>query len=256
MKTTGIIVCVFLFMGIVSQPLQAQEAPAMPENFFVIEEFVQPADMPAFTKVQQAAVDQWNKLGFEFPVYAYQTGESSYYWVVPIENFASLDKLFAAANELTGKMKEAGFDTNKEFRDLSTARQTTIHWNKDLSYHPNGDMGQTADKPYCEWTFIYLKAGHEQDVAAVAKKYQEFYNSVEETIDWDIYTVGIGFDTPCWILMYRAENPVVMRENDAAIQQKHSEKLGELWTSFVPHVRKIENQTGWFLPRWSLNYQQ
>lgn len=256
MKTTGFFLCIFLFLGIASLPVYAQEAPAMPENFYVIEEFVQPADLLAFNKVQQAAVDHWTKIGFDFTIYTYATGESSYYWVVPIHGFATIDELFAKSGELYDKMLKAGFDANKEFRNLSTTRQQVIHWDKELSYHPNGNSGQTAGNPYCEWSFIYLKAGHEQEAAEVAKKYQAFYNSIDETLDWDVYTVSMGFDMPCWILMYRSDSPLTMRKNEADIQQKHAEKLGELWNGLLPHVRKIENKTGWFLPNWSLNYQQ
>ncbi|WP_319230602.1 hypothetical protein [Draconibacterium orientale] len=254
MKTTGIIIFIFLFIGMVS--LQAQETPAMPENFLVIEEFVQPADLPEFKKVQQEAIDLWKKLNFDLPVFAYSTDVSSFYWVVPFENFAALDQMFAKMDEFSKKVKEEGYDADAKFRDLSTVRQTIIHWNKDLSYHTADYAGQTADNRYCEWTFFYLKAGHEKEMAEAVKKYIEFSENVEENWGWDLYTVSMGYDSPCWIVMDRSESPLSMRKLEASLQENYSDKLNELWGNIQPHLRKMEVVTGWFQPKWSLNFEQ
>ncbi|WP_346859084.1 hypothetical protein [uncultured Draconibacterium sp.] len=256
MKSSALILLIFLFTGMSSFISQAQEAPVMPTTYYVIEEFVQPADNQTFIKVQQEAVDYWKKFEFDVPIFTYATNSGSYYWVLPIENFAGIDQLFKKAGELTGKMKEAGYDANEKFKDLSTARQMVIHWSKDLSYHPDGMMGQTANNTYCEWTFMYLKPGHEKEATEAAQKYKAFYDSVEETSDWDVYTVWMGYDTPCWILMSRAESEMAMLEQETKLQAKYSEKFQELWNNFSVHVRKIENQKGWFLPNWSLNFEQ
>ena len=254
MKTTAFIVCIFLFMGIVS--LQAQEAPVMPENFLVFEEFVQPADLPAFREAQQEAIDLWKKFDFEVPIFTYSTDVSSFYWVVPFENFAALDQMFAKMGELGNKMKEEGYNPEAKFRDLSTTRETIIHWEKDLSYHPSEQMGQSADKPYCEWTFFYLKAGHQKEMAEAVKKYIEFSENIDEEWSWDLYSVSMGYDSPCWVVMDRGENPLAMRKLESTLQENHSEKLTELWGNIQPHLRKMEVVTGWFQPDWSLNTGQ
>ncbi len=254
MKTTGIIVCIFLFMGIVS--VQAQEAPAMPEFFFVMEEFVQPADLQAFSKTQQEAVDLWKKFELDLTVFTYATDASSFYWVLPIESFASMDQMFAKVGEVVAKMQEDGYEADKEFRDLSTSRESVIHWEKDLSYHPNGYVGQTTDKKYCEWTFLYLKNGHQKEAAGVIKEYIDYYNSIEETWEWDVYSVSLGYDSPCWIIMDRAENPLALSKLENTLQEKYSDKFGELWKKMQPHLRRMDVTTGWFMPKWSLNYER
>lgn len=250
-----IVLCI-LFTGFVSFSSRAQETPAMPENFFVMEEFVAPSQMQEFYIAQQEAVDLWKKYELDVPIYTYRTAVNSYYWVIPIQSFASLDVLFQKVGEMVAKMKEGGYDADKEFRDLSTSRHTILHWVKDLSYHPNGNMGQTADKPYCEWTFVSLRSGHEAEAAEVVKKYIEFYDSIEESEEWDVYSVSLGFDTPMWVLMFRAESELAMREQEKKMGDKYQDTFRKLWTEFGTHVRKFENQKGWFLPDWSLNVQE
>lgn len=256
MKTTGIIICLSLFLGIVSIQTQAQEEPVMPENFLVFEEFVQPADLPAFSDAQQEAIDLWKKFEFEVPIFTYSTDVSSFYWVVPFENFSALDQMFAKMTELSNKMKEDGYNGEAKFRDLSTTRETIIHWEKDLSYHPDGAEMQTRDNRYCEWTFFYLKAGHQKEMAEAVKKYIEFSENIDEEWSWDLYSVSMGYDSPCWIVMDRADSPLSMRKLEASLQENHTEKLSELWGNIQPHLRKMEVVTGWFQPDWSLNFEQ
>ncbi|HYQ57364.1 MAG TPA: hypothetical protein VEP89_08440 [Draconibacterium sp.] len=257
MKSTALLLLVFLFSGVVVSELLAQEAPAMPQNFFVIEEFVSPSDNAEFVKVQQKAVDLWNEVGLDIPLYTYATNINSYYWVVPIENFAGIDQLFEKVGTMTAEMKEKGYDADKEFKDLSTARQMVIHYSEELSYHPNGQTGQTRDNAYCELTFLYLKQGHEEEATKATQRYKDFYNSIEEkeNVDWDVYTVWMGPDTPCWILMYRAESELAMRQTEAKLEAKYQDKFEELWTNFAQHVRKVDTQEARFLPNWSLNFE-
>lgn len=255
-KSTLFIALCILFAGFVSFSSRAQEAPAMPENFFVMEEFVAPSNLQAFIETQQKAVDLWKKHELDIPLFTYRTAVNSFYWVIPIENMGSIDGVFQKANEVVAKMKADGFDADKEFRDLSTSRQTVIHWMKDLSYHPNGNMGQTNNNRYCEWTFVYLRAGHEKAAADVVKKYIDFYNSIEETDEWDIYSVVMGYDTPMWILMFRAENALAMREHEKMLNDKYQDTYRKLWMEFSTHVRKFEDQKGWFLSNWSLNVSE
>ena len=254
MKKLGLLICLLiLFTGFFTLNLRAQEAPAMPENFLVIEEFVAPSDMAAFNEAQQKAVDLWKKHDFGISLYTYRTAENSIYWVVPIQDFGGIDDVFSKADDIVAKMEADGYDADKEFKDLSTTRQSVLHWVKDLSYHPEGNMGQSADKPYCEWTFVSLRSGHEKAAAGVVKKYIDFYNSVGENYEWDIYAVALGYDTPMWILMNRAESELAMREQEAKLSEKYQDTFRELWMEFSTHVRKYENQKGWFLPAWSLN---
>lgn len=126
---------------------------------------------------------------------------------------------------------------------------------KDLSYHPSGEMGQNKNNKYCEWTFSYLKAGHEKEAAAAVKKYQEFYDGIDESYEWDIYRVTFGPDTPCWIMMVRAESELALRQTEAKLGEQYNVEFQEMWQNFTQHVRKFENKKGWFMPQWSRNWQ-
>jgi hypothetical protein len=245
----------FLFAGFLFVNALAQQ-PA-PVNFVVFEEMVSPSDMAAFGKVQQQAVDLWKKHKFDVPIYCYGTDDNIFYWVIPIENFGSIDGIFAKSAAITKKMKdEDGFDGDKAFRDLSSARSNVIRWSPDLSYHVTGNMGQSPDKNYVEWSFCSLKQGHEAEAAAAIKKYIEFYKKENVTYEWDIYMATFGMEMPTWIITTRSESPAAIRKQEDELYKKYSKELDALWNEFILHVRKIDNKTGWYKQNWSINTMQ
>ena len=253
MKNVSFFICLcILFTGFVSLQTQAQDAE-MPTMFAVFEEFVSPADIGAFRKAQDNAFEQMDKHGGDFTFWSYRTDENAFYWVMPLMNFASLDGFFQKSMALQQKMKEDGFDGSKEFRDLSTMRSSILRWSQELSYHPSGEYGQTEEKPYCEWTFCYMKAGHEKEAGDAIKKYIDFYENIDESYEWDVYQVVFGHDTPCWILMTRAEDAITMRKLEKDLNGKYKEDFQKMWQNFAMHIRKVENINGWFLPDWSKN---
>lgn len=240
----------FLFVNAVAQ----QPAPV---NFVVFEEMVSPSDMAAFGKIQQQTVDLWKKNKFDVPIYCYGTDDNIFYWVIPIENFGSIDGIFEKSMAITKKMKdEDGFDGDKAFRDLSTSRSSVIRWSADLSYHPTGSAKQTPDKSYVEWTFCSLKQGHEKEAGEAVKKYIEFYKKVNEPYEWDIYTATFGYDTPMWIIMTRSQSPEAIRKQEGELYKKYGKELDGLWNGFILHLRKIDNKTGWYKQNWSINTVQ
>jgi len=241
-----------LFAGFLFFDSVAQQAA--PVNLLIFEETVSPSDMAAFARVQQQAVDLWKKHSFDVPVYCYSTDDNMFYWVVPVENFGSIDTVFTKSAALTKKMKEEdGFDGDKAFRDLSTSRSLVVRWSPGLSYHPSGSMNQSPDKGYVEWSFSYLKQGHEAEAAAAVKKYIDFYKKVNEPYEWDVYVATLGYETPLWIMMTRSESPEALKKQEGELYKKYSKELEEIWSELALHIRKIDNKTGWYRPDWSIN---
>jgi hypothetical protein len=225
----------------------------MPTKFIVFEEFVSPPDLQRFRDRQNDAVKLWKETNWDVPVWSYFNDDNAYYWVVPIQNFASIDALYQKMGAMSKEMKEKGFDGEEAFRDLSTIRHSIIEWVTDLSYHPSGEMGQTLENTYVEWTFCYMRAGHEKEAAKVIKKYQNFYDKVDDSFEWDVYRVMMGHDTPCWILMTRANSEASMKLHQQELQEKYGDDFQVMWAEFEKHVRKFERKKGWFVPAWSLN---
>lgn len=249
MKKFSLLLVMCLFAGaFFVNTTQAQESED-PGLIFLMEEFVAPADMAEFWKVQQEAFDLFDELDFNLTIWAYQTSENSFYWAMPMKNFAGIDKIYGDMMKYSQQMKENGYDGDAKFRDLSNISQSVVMWNKELSYHPDGVSDE--GKGFHEWTFMYLKSGHEKEAADAAKKYIEFYNNIDTDYSWDIYQVVFGEHTPCWILEVQAESEAALRELEDALMKEYRDDFRKLWQNMVQHVRTIETKKGWYLPGWS-----
>jgi hypothetical protein len=223
-----------------------------PIHYMVFEEHVAPSVRSEFMEVQQEAVDMWKKYEMDIPVFCYSNDENSLYWVVPIQNFASIDTMFMKMGKMTEKMKADGNDMNEKFRDLSTMTSSVIMWDQDLSYHPNDEYGQTMDKRYIEWTFLYVRSGHEKELAAAIQKYIDFYSEKEEDYPWDIFRVVMGENMPAVIFMVRAESPAALHAQEKELMENYQSDFGEMWENVSKHLRDSETKTGWFIPKFSM----
>jgi len=217
----------------------------------MFEEFVAPADLAQFWGVQQEAFDLMKGTDFNMTIWAFQTGHNSFYWATPLKSFASIDEVFATMMQSNQQLMEKGFDGTAKFRDLSDMSQSVLRWNPELSWHPEGTTEEGLN--FHEWTFIYLKAGHEKEAAEAAKKYMAFYKSIGSDYAWDIYEVILGVHTPCWILEVQAENEATMRQQSSELMQKYGNDFNKLWQNMVQHIRTTDTRKGWYLPDWSIN---
>jgi len=232
--------------------VRAQESED-PGLILLYEEFVAPANLAQFWAVQQEAFDYFKEADLKMQIWAYQTGHNSFYWGTPLKNFASIDEVFAAMMQGNKAMKEKGFDGTAKFRDLSNISMSVLRWNPEISWHPEGTSEDGLN--FHEWSFMYLKSGHEKEAAEAAKKYIEFYKSIDSDYAWDIYEVVLGDHLPCWILEVQAKDEATLRQQEAELNQKYGDDFSKLWENYVQHVRTIVTKKGWYLPNWSMNVE-
>jgi len=242
-----------LLTGFVTVNSRAQENPTF---FIVFEEFVSPVNLNAYSEVTEKVHNLWGKVNMDIPVYCYNNDEDAFYWVIPLFNL-SLEGLY---DKMTGVHKqmveEQNFDPEKAYNGLYTGRQSIIRWLNDLSYHRDGKFGQSPDKIYIEWTFCSLISGHEEEAGEAVKKFVDFFSKTDETYEWDVYEVSLGYDTPMWIIMDSAESPLAMRQLEMKLYEKYQDDLKDMWQEFAKHLRKTKNVSGWFRQGWSVNTAQ
>ncbi|PTN08011.1 hypothetical protein [Mangrovibacterium marinum] len=249
-NAVGFIALLILLTAFQTTPAFAQDAA--PTKFVVFEEFVSPADMPAFWEAQKTTSELWQKHELDIPVYAYLNDDDAFYWVMPIENFGSLDAIFTKFHAMFQTMiDEDGFDASSAFRDLYSGRQLVIEHAPDLSHLLADENKPSEEEPFCEWMFCYLKAGHEKEVDQALKNFVDYYTEIGSTYTWDVYKSLFGFETPMYILMVKSEDEVTLRTEEKALRENNKENFEKMWQEFAPHVRKLETKKGWYLPKFS-----
>lgn len=244
-----IVLCLFtatLFAG----SIRAQENEA-PKMFYVIEEFVAPSQTTEFWKIQTEALEVFDELNLKMTFSCFRTNQNSYYWIVPIESFASIDKLFAQVMANNKALMENGYNPSKKFRELSTMNTSVVIWNKDLSYNADPVNDEAPANSFHKWVFLYLEAGHEKEAEEALKAYQKYYDGIEDSYTWNIYQLALGNNLPCWILHQSAVSEIAMLQHNKALTEKYGADFKKLWNEFKSHVRDSETVKGWSIPKWS-----
>lgn len=255
MKNPKLFIVLFFFvtMGL-AFPSNAQEEKNS-GMFFIIEEFVAPDKLAKFWTAQNEVLKVYDEMGVNMTFNAFRTDQNSFFWAIPIENFASIDEIFELAVKNHKGMMEKGIDPSEKFRGLSTMSHFVVKWNEELSYHPEG-MEQDESNVFYEWMFCYLKSGHEKEAAAACKKYMEFYDSIDETFSWDIFEVVLGEQAPCWIIAFNDESEAAMRATEADLQKKYGNEFQKLWFEMAKHMENTSIQKGWYMPDWSRSLEE
>ena len=249
-KSIVILVLMALLCGFSNQRANAQETSN--QKLIVFEEMVSPADMNAFWHAQAKVCDLWKEHRFDVPIYAYVNEESAFYWVIPIENFGSIDGLFGKFWDFFETMKdEDDFDSGEAFKGLYSGSQSIIESVQELSHYPKVKRSSAESKPFAEWTFFHLKAGHEHEADAVIKKYVDYYANIDLDYEWEVYKVLLGPDTPTYILMIIDEDEASMRDKEKELREKYKDDFDKLWNEFMQHIRKMETRKGWYLSEMS-----
>lgn len=104
-----------------------------------------------------------------------------------------------------------------------------------------------------EWSFCYMRQGHDAEAAAAIKKFVDFYTKNQIDYNWDFFEVVLGNDVPVWIGMNNGTDPIAMRQTEKNLDEKYGEEFKKLWAEFAQHIRRIEIKTGWYKAEWSVN---
>ena len=251
MKKIKLLLVLCLLMGAVFvNDIRAQEAEQS-NMFLLMEEFVAPSDLAQFWAAQDEALEKMDELEMKITFYAYQTDDNSFYWAIPIKNFAGIDDFFAGMWNANKLLMENGYDSKAKFRDLSNISLSVVALNPALGYKP-AQMEDTGEsRNFNEWAFVYLKSGHEKEAAEVMQQFIDFYKKENINYEWEVYEVVFGEHTPCWIIESQAANEAALRKQELELHEKYGKDFEKMWMDFVSHVRTIETKKGWFLSQWS-----
>lgn len=234
-------------LSLATPGLQEQAAQESPPGWFIVfEEKFTSANRVQFMKAQKEAIDFWKELHPDVPVFAWQNDTNSFYRVIPILSFASIDTLYQKMEQVS-EVTNAGPAAREERTVIpTTVSGTVMTWVPELSHHQGAEFSEFSGQPYTEWMFAYLLSGHEQEAEEALAKFRDYYIDNRLDYPWYTFRVVFGNDTPVMIGLFRAESPAALQAKGKRIWEKHGGELEKLWADVVRHTWKVENKTGWF----------
>ncbi len=176
--------------------------------------------------------------------------EMGYAFVMPIENWAGIDKMhegWQAAIEVIGvdkfeSMMMAAAETMEHVEVFHVQRRA------DLSYTPEEPSLKAEDVNYVQYGFYYVTPGKNKVIEEIAKAYVELYKSNNVDVGWSVYESLTGPDLPLFVVAHPARSQSEFYEHRESLKELFGEAGKELGMKVMEGVRKIELKDGWIRP--------
>lgn len=226
---------------------QAQEQKA--QLYFIWDAVVKPstvADFEAATK-EEVALDAKYEFPYQWTVS--QTFDGHYYFLIPIENFAGIDDLFAAF----AKVEKMAGEEYQKLEDLFVgtyeyAQVGVCSLNYELSLLPEEKEAESEGGNFICWDIHYVTAGKEQKYEEIIKGFKDLCKSKNISQVWYCYQGIMGDKTPAYYWVTLAKNAIDFYTQNAKMWETLGEEASSFYKQFMNLVRKRDMKTGWYRP--------
>ena len=229
-----------------SHILFAQEEPK--DQLFWIREEVARVDMwDQYEATSKQWVELMTEAGLDFPyMWASQRDDGHYYYLLPLENYAAIDKfpeIFGSAIEKIGKDKWAKFLVENE-SSIETHKDFIVTRSTKYSYSPKEPRLKPEEAKFIHWMFFHYKLENRKEVMDIMAEWKTLYQDKNIKNGYTIWLIELGEDN----------NMIALTENfkdgaDFYTSQKEDNALMEaeasaLWAKMAPFITSIENKYG------------
>jgi hypothetical protein len=240
-----------LLLGILVLPGLPQE----PQRYLVYECVSSAENAEAFEAGMVKEIALYSKYGLPFGWAAYSTDDYRYFFMIPIENSGSIDKINAAFEEAA---KKAGAEY-KELEKTFTGTYDHMSLNviarhPKLSFAPEKPRVPGDQAEFYHWSFFYIKPGYEDKIMELAKEFLELCKAKGAVDAYNFFVGELGRDLP--IALSAGWDGNVSMEDLERNNEEFWKTLGEegkaLWAKGETYCRKVENIFGRYRPDLSL----
>lgn len=244
----SIILVVGFVASLFSLTALAQAEEKKPQLFAVWDVVVHPSKFMEFEAANKEFVGLMAKHECPFPMTTYKTNDFHYYFLIPIENFAGIDKIidyFSKITEKAGKEYEAIHKSVAGTYESETLGVVALR--TDLSYSPEKPRVKTEDMNFVWWNYYYIKSGKEKEAEGIAKEWQALWGSKKISDYFNVYQYYLGPDLPAMVAAGGAKSEADYYSH----MEKNIEKMGDEYVALTKKTmdacRKFEQRTGTIL---------
>jgi len=240
---------VTILFGLCALPNLAQAQEQKTQLYVVWDCVVNPSTASEYEAAAKVQIELFTKYNFPYPWSAYATNDFHYYFIIAVDNFGGVDKVYEAMGEVAEKAGEEyqkmmkGFEGTYEYM-----RMGMYYFRPDLSYSPENPRLSSGEGNFVHWSFYYIKAWKRNEAVELAKKWVAWQKSKNNPDGYNLHIGDLGTDEPVFVVTGAGKSA-----GDYFTQsEKFGETLGEdgmaeltaLWEKTYNLCRKYEEKTG------------
>jgi hypothetical protein len=244
----SIILVVGFVASLFSLTALAQAEEMKPQLFVVWDVIVHPSKFMEFEAANKEFVGLMAKYECPFPMTTYRTNDFHYYFLIPIENLAGLEKIVAYFDKIAEKAKKEYEAIDKSMAGTFESETVGIvALRTDLSYIPEKPSAKLEDMNFVWWNFYFIKSWKGKEAEEIAKEWQALWGSKKISYNFNVYQYYLGPDMPVLVAAGGAKSEAAYYSD----MEKNIEMMGDEYAALTKKTmdvcRKFEQRTGTIL---------
>lgn len=239
-----LLIVIFLF----PHGLFAQEEPKK-QLYLVWDYVVKPDMVEEFEDVVIKRITLYRKYKSLYPMSTYVTKNFHYYFTVPMESLADVEKMYSIVDKIAEEAGEKWQEANKGLTDTYEYRKRGfITLRPELCYIPENPRLQLEEQKFFHWGFCFIKPGKEAEFESIQKDWAKLFEENNISTGFNLYVGGIGTDQPFYFYAMNGKNFSDYWNQHYKDFQVLGESAGKLNSKGLQTLRKFEEKTGRYRP--------
>lgn len=242
------IVSLAVCLGLLIAPARAEEQKAQP--YFIEEVVVKPFMAAQYEAATKEAIAMYKEYKWPWPMLTYSTEDFIYYFLYPLENFATIDEMYKTWYVMLDKFgKEKWQDLWKKMGEAHKYTRHTIYtFIPELSYIPENPRLKPDEMKFLYWGFCYVMPGKEKETEEIFKKFVSLYKSKNITSGWNAFVGGLGTEMPTYVYVEFGKSAADFWVEAEKIQEIVGQETTDLWNKTLSLMRRYEYKIGYGRP--------
>ena len=223
-------------------------AQEMKDQMFIIHEEVVKVDLwDKYESTSKEWVEMMTGAGLDLPyIQASQRDDGNYYYIIPISNYAEIDKMqgiFNSAIEKIGKDKWSKFMVENN-STIESSNDFVATRSAKYSYMPKNPRIKPEEAKFIHWMFFKYKMENRKEIMDILTEWKKLYEDKNIKSGYNIWLIELGLDNNMIALTesYKdgADFYTSSKEDNALMESE----ANVLWTKMASFLTSTENKYG------------
>lgn len=244
-----------LFFSVITSGLLFSQQEMKDQLFWVHQEVVKVNMWDQYESTSKEWVQLMTEGGLDVPfVRASQRDDGLYYYLIPLPNYAEIDKIqgiFTSAIDKIGREKWDAFMKQND-ESMESNKDFIVTWSSKYSYVPKEPRMKWEDAGFIHWIFFTYKLESRKEVMEVLADWKALYEKNNISDGWSIWLMELGEKNNMIVLSEYAKDGPSFYTNSKETSEKLKAEEDKLWERLSANVLSIDQKYG--KPRPDLSY--
>lgn len=183
-------------------------------------------------------------------IYASESEDFHFYYLVPISNYADIDKLSAAFGSAfknadqtkMNQMMHDGDEATEYTRDLVFKRSA------ELSYNPSVKSGFDSTMKFIHWDFYLFKPEDRKQVMDLGAQIKKLYTDKKIKTPFEVWFADFGEKNNLIVVTTEAKDAVDFYQTTNSDNAMLGKDMDAIWKKMSPMLEHFEDKNGYIRP--------